>query len=133
MGWVLFFDGSCGFCSKSIRRIHKLDKRGQVDFAPLQGDFSKQKKFEKYAERGGGTLVLLREGDGIVFLKSDAVVELGQVLGGAWAFLGKILSLLPRGLRDRGYDLIAKNRYLLSGKKVGCELPDEGLRARIRD
>lgn len=133
MSWVLFFDGDCGFCSKSVRRVHRLDKSGLIDFAPLQGELAGEKGFGKYAEKGAGTMVLMREGDGLVFLRSEALVELGKVLGGGWAVLGRCLSFVPRGLRDWGYDFVARNRHRLAGYGRACGIPDEGLRRRMRD
>ena len=64
MTWVLFFDGDCGFCSKSVLKVHALDKKGQVDFAPLQGEFSKKMGYTNLADKNGGTMVFLRESDG---------------------------------------------------------------------
>lgn len=75
-------------------------------------------------------MVLLREGDGKMFTKSDAVVELGKALGGVFGLLAVLLSCLPRCLRDRMYDLLARNRFKLA---ASCELPDEELRKRMRE
>lgn len=133
MAWVLFFDGDCGFCSKSMRKVHALDKSGEIDFAPLQGRFSASKGFTKHADKAGGTMVLLRESDDQVFMKSDAWVELGKVLGGFWGALASCFGVFPKGLRDLCYDFVAKNRYLLAGKADACGMPAESLRARMRD
>ncbi|MDP4845739.1 MAG: DUF393 domain-containing protein, partial [Akkermansiaceae bacterium] len=114
MAWVLFFDGDCGFCSKSVRRMHALDKRGGFDFAPLQGELSAEMGFTKFADKAGGTMVLLREEDGEVFMKGDAWVALGKELGGVWAVMAGCFGVFPRGFRDFIYDLVAKNRYLLA-------------------
>ena len=43
MGWVLFFDGDCAFCSASVRQVVHYDKHGRVNFAPLQGKLAKEK------------------------------------------------------------------------------------------
>ncbi|MGJ8641951.1 MAG: thiol-disulfide oxidoreductase DCC family protein [Luteolibacter sp.] len=133
MAWVLFFDGDCGFCSKSVRKVHALDKSGEIDFAPLQGKLSADKGFTKHADKSGGTMVLLREADGEVFMKSDAWVELGKALGGIWCVLASCFGIFPKGLRDLSYDLVAKNRYLLAGKGDSCGMPEESLRARMRE
>ena len=133
MGWVLFFDGDCGFCNKAVQRVYALDKDGAVDFAPLQGSLAREKGFTKYADKTGGSMVILREADGVQFLKSDAWIELGKILGGVWSALAKVFALFPKTARDWGYDLVAEHRYLIAGKNNSCGLPDEGLRARMRE
>ena len=132
MTWVLFFDGDCGFCSKSVRKVHGLDKAGVIDFAPLQGELSAEKGFTKHAAKDGGTMVLLREEDGRVFMKGDAWVELGKALGGVWGVMAGCFGVFPRGFRNFIYDLVAKNRYLLAGKGDSCGMPEESLRKRMR-
>lgn len=41
---------------------------------------------------------------------SDALVRVLAGLGGLWRFAA-VLCMIPRGLRDIGYRLIARNRY----------------------
>ncbi|MFM2199207.1 MAG: hypothetical protein RLZZ505_2639 [Verrucomicrobiota bacterium] len=133
MALVLFFDGDCGFCSKSVVRVYRLDPVGAFEFAPLQGVLAAKLGLRKYAEKGGGSMVILRESDGVMFIKGDAWILLGETLGGVWAGLASVFSLFPNHVRDRIYDLIAKNRYLIAGKGNRCTLPDEGLRKRMRE
>jgi len=132
MAFVLFFDGDCGFCSGSVLRVHALDKEGKIDFAPLQGELSRAMGYTDFAREGGGTMVLLREEDDTAFMKGDAWIELGKALGGIWSFMAKCFGILPKGVRDWSYDLVAKNRYLLAGKGKACAIPDESLKRRMR-
>lgn len=133
MALVLFFDGDCGFCSKSVRCVYQYDSSGVIDFAPLQGSLAGKLGLRKYAEKGGGSMVILRESDGVMFTKGDAWIELGRALGGVWAGLASVFSLFPKLARDWVYDLIAKNRYRLAGTGNHCALPEEGLRKRMRE
>ena len=132
MSWVLFFDDDCAFCSRSVRRIVRLDKRGVVSFAPLQGRLAEKVGVAYHAAKTGGTLVLLREEDGRIFTRSDALIELAQALGGAWKLL-RVARLLPKFLRDAMYSMIADNRHRLPGKTDACLLPDPLLMSRLRD
>ncbi|MFD2256680.1 thiol-disulfide oxidoreductase DCC family protein [Luteolibacter algae] len=132
MAWVLFFDGDCGFCNKSIQRVHRIDTHQRVDFAPLQGELSRSLGLEKYASLNG-TIVLLDEESGAKFFKFEAVSQLGKILGGVYRLLGFLLRLFPLFLTNRLYDLIARHRYLLVGKTAGsCGFPDENFRKRMR-
>ncbi|QTN33790.1 DUF393 domain-containing protein [Akkermansiaceae bacterium] len=133
MALVLFFDGDCGFCSKSVRRVHHLDTKGVLEFAPLQGKLSKQLGLERFADKEGGTMVIIRESDGKRFFKGDAWIVLGQTLGGIWALLAGVYGMFPKTARDWGYDLVARKRYFLAGKGDACAIPDESLRKRMRD
>lgn len=133
MRLVLFFDGECGFCQKSVRWIHEFDDNGWIEFAPLQGELAEKFGLGGYAEKGGGSLVVLREPDGEIFTKSDAVAELGKALGGVFRVLAFMLSRIPGKLRDGIYDGVARNRYRLLGKADACALPDKGLRERMRE
>lgn len=132
MGWVLFYDGECAFCSQSVQRVARFDARRRIDFAPLQGKLSADMGFTKYAGAADGTMVLLRESDGRVFLRSDAVIELLRALGGAWRLLASA-GWIPRFLRDAVYRLVADHRYWFLGKNASCILPDPELLGRLRD
>ena len=132
MGWILFFDGDCAFCSQSVRQVFRLDKRGNVSFAPLQGELAREKGFSHHAAQGGGTLVLLRESDGKTFTHSDGLIELANALGGGWRIL-MLARIIPKPLRDAVYRWVARNRYHFMGKSNTCEMPDPELRKRLRN
>ena len=132
MGWVLFFDGECAFCSKSVRQVVRFDKRGLVSFAPLQGELSREKGFTKYAAEEGGTMVLLRESDGKVFMLSDGLIELSRIFGGWWRIF-TLARFIPKPLRDQVYRCIARNRYRFMGKSDACSLPDPAVLKRLRE
>jgi predicted DCC family thiol-disulfide oxidoreductase YuxK len=132
MGWVLFFDGECGFCAASVRRVARLDKHGKVEFAPLQGKLAAEMELTGHAADRGGTLVVLREADGRIFTRSDALIELARVLGGFWK-LAIVARFIPRSLRDVVYRWIADHRQFLAGKSATCALPTSELRRRFRE
>ncbi len=132
MGWVLFFDGDCAFCWASVRRVVRYDKRRQVAFAPLQGKFAAEMGFTKYANQAGGTMVLLRESDGQVFLRGDALIELARALGGAWRIF-TLARFIPKPLRDAVYQWVADNRHRIMGPANHCLLPDSELLKRLRE
>ncbi len=127
---VLFYDGECGFCTRSVRFVYEYDGKGVIEFAPLQGELAGKFGLKGYSEKGGGSMVMLREEDGEIFTKGDALIELGKALGGVFCLLAVMFSLLPQKFRDWLYDLVARNRNRLAG---ACELPDESLRKRMRD
>lgn len=131
MGWVLFFDGECGFCSESVRRVARLDRRRAVSFAPLQGELAAEHGLAGYAEADDGTMVVLRESDGRRFLRSDAALELCRALGGPWRLL-RIAKWIPRPVRDAGYRWVANRRRRFGGETLSCGVPDPDLAKRLR-
>ena len=132
MKWVLFFDGDCAFCSGSVRRVVPFDKHQRIDFAPLQGKLAAEMDFSKHAATTGGSMVLLREADRKIFMKSDALVELARALGGGWRVMA-LARFIPKPLRDWVYDQIANNRNRFAGKGDSCVLPDPELLKRLRE
>lgn len=132
MAKVLFYDGECGFCTRSVRWVARRDGAGRIDFAPLQGELAAKHGLTEHAGREG-TLVLLDEASGEVLLRSRAVLALLGELGGGWKVLGGLGAGLPLGLRDWAYGEFAKRRHWFFRGKESCELPDEALRRRMRE
>ena len=132
MGWLLFFDGDCAFCSNSVRQVVRFDKHARVSFAPLQGKLAAEMGFTRHAAADDGTMVLLREADGQIFTRSDALIELARALGGGWRIF-KLARFIPKPLRDRVYRWIADHRYLFMGKSDACSLPGPELLKRLRE
>lgn len=132
MKWVLFFDGDCAFCTRWVNRVFDLDRRGVIDFSPLQGELARRHGLEKHADLNVGTMVVLREADGTVFLRGDAVLELARALGG-WCRIGLLGRLIPGRVRDGIYQWIARNRHRFGGgKDDACRMPTVAFRQRMR-
>lgn len=132
MRWVLFYDGGCAFCSRSVRRLITHDPQRRIFFAPLQGKLAAEMDLTKHAAKQGGTMILLRESDGEIFMRSAALIELASALGGGWQLLA-LARFIPRALRDFAYGMVADHRDWLAGKSAACPLPDTELLKRLRD
>lgn len=132
MGWVLFFDGDCAFCSASVRRVARFDTHRRVAFAPLQGKLAAEMGFAKYADEADGTMVFLRESDGRVFLRGDALIELARALGGAWRVF-TVARFVPKSLRDAVYQWVADRRRRIMGRAGHCQFPEPELAERLRE
>jgi predicted DCC family thiol-disulfide oxidoreductase YuxK len=57
-----------------------------------------------------------------VYTKSDAALRIAKGLAGTWT-LALVTYILPRFLRDAGYDVIAHNRYKICGRRTECRVP----------
>ena len=64
------------------------------------------------------------------YVKSDAAIHIARYLRGGWKLLGAI-RVLPRPVRDWGYDVVARNRYRWFGRTESCMVPTPDIRARF--
>lgn len=103
---LIFFDNTCPFCQKSVRRIQEMDKKQIFEFYPLNSSVAKESLPEKLLK--GDTMVLL-ENRKTIWVRAKAVFRILKLLGGKWAWLG-FLAYVP-GL-DIFYRIIAHNRHL---------------------
>jgi predicted DCC family thiol-disulfide oxidoreductase YuxK len=120
---LLFYDGECGLCHRTVRFALAEDAAGEAfRFAPLQGPtFEEAVPGEERAEFPDG--VVLRTADGHLYLRSDAIGQVLLALGGVWRVLGHALLLVPRAVRDGGYDAVARVRKRIFAQPKGlCPL-----------
>jgi predicted DCC family thiol-disulfide oxidoreductase YuxK len=117
---VLFFDGECGLCNRIVRLLLRMDRRGGLQFAPLQGptaqaylrahglpteDFDSLVFVPDWARRERAEFLLRTEG---ALAAARSVGGVGRAL--AWA------RVRPVSWRDAGYQLIARFRYRIWGE-----------------
>lgn len=116
---VVLFDGDCAFCNGWVNWIRKRDREHRFQYASLGSAEGSALRARHQVPGHIDSVVLVS--DGRAFVKSNAAWRILALLPGyraaAWA-----LRLLPRPLRDLGYDLMARYRHRL-GMKDSCELP----------
>jgi len=125
---ILFYDGACGLCDRSVRWVMDRDRRAGIWYAPLQGETYGALDIDN-KPTDLSTVVLLDGGH--LFVRSDAVVRLLKRLGGVWGILGRIGGVVPRGLRDALYRFVARRRLKWFGGKEACRLATSGERERL--
>ena len=125
---LLFFDGVCGLCSRSVDFVLARDRRELFQFAPLQGETARQ-LLPPADVNELNSMVLMIEGH--PFRKSSAAVRVLWRLGFGWRLLSVFAWLVPLPLRDLVYDLVARNRYRLFGKHETCRMPTPAERSRF--
>ena len=109
---ILFYDGTCAFCSTLVRFVIVRDRYDLLTFALLQGETIKKKPIHVADLES----IILYIENGKILYKSDAAIALLERLGGKWFILAKIVKIIPKIIRDTLYDFIAKIRYKLAGK-----------------
>jgi predicted DCC family thiol-disulfide oxidoreductase YuxK len=128
---LVFYDGDCGLCHRSVRWIAARDREGVFRFAPLGGETFRA--LVPPAERAAlPDSVVVRTPEGALLLRSDGTVRVLRRLGGGWAVLGALLAAVPRALRDAAYDAVARVRGRLFARPArGCPVASPALRARF--
>jgi predicted DCC family thiol-disulfide oxidoreductase YuxK len=118
---LLFYDGECGFCHGTARFVRKRDRKGQFEFAPLQGERFNQAVPADQRSRLPDSLVLLTREKGLL-TRSTAGLYIFSKLPQPWPLYAGALRLIPRPIRDFAYDLFARFRRRLFPAPQSCEL-----------
>lgn len=128
---IILFDGVCNFCNFWVNFILDRDKKDLFKFAALQSKLGNEilKKFNM--DNSSLESVILLDGES-VYSKSTAALKIAKELSGPVKILYPLL-ILPKFLRDFFYDLIAKNRYKIFGKKEVCRIPTEEEKVKFLD
>ncbi len=125
---ILFFDGVCGLCSRAVDFVMARDPEGVFRFAPLQGETARAMLSEADTAALETMVVATETG---LYRRSSAAVRILWTLGPFWRLCGWGLWIIPRPLRDLGYNMVAKTRYRLFGKHETCRLPTPEERERF--
>lgn len=131
---IIFYDGHCGMCHRSVRWVVKRDPAGtRFRFAPLQGT-TFQKLVPAFYRAALPDSMVLRTADGNLLLRSDVSIHILRRLGGPWIPLASMLHVVPRVLRDGAYDFIARIRRRLFARPTDtCPILPPDQRARFDD
>jgi predicted DCC family thiol-disulfide oxidoreductase YuxK len=127
---LVFFDGVCGLCNKTVRFLLTRDRHDRLRFAPLQGETAGRVLPPLGGRPQELDTIYLVTSDGRLLQRSRAIVFALQALGGAWRLAG-ILKVVPRPVADRLYALVARLRYRLFGRLDACPIPSPAERARF--
>ena len=133
---IVLYDGVCAFCNRIVQFLLKRDRRDRLRFASLQSEFAarilKRHGLDAHDLETVCVVTNYEQSDEALLTRSDAILSLGQQLGGIWnvSVVGKVL---PRALRDWLYNLVARNRYRVFGKYDSCMLPEGRYRRKFLD
>lgn len=119
---IVFFDGHCNLCNRSVDFIIKHDPTIHFIFESLQSDNAKILLGGNLPESVDYILVLTS--DKSVLTKSKAAFFIAKNLQG-WPQKLSFLSFIPTFITDFFYDIIAKYRYIIFGKQSSCRIPTE--------
>lgn len=124
---ILFFDGDCGFCNKSVQFILKHEKKQLLKFVSLQSPYAQD--FFKKRKLPSPDLSTFYFFDGThLFERSTAALKVVPYL--KWYCKPMLVGwIVPKKLRDSLYNFIAKRRTKLA--KGFCLIPTQEQKNRF--
>jgi predicted DCC family thiol-disulfide oxidoreductase YuxK len=127
--YILLFDGVCNLCNGTVQFVIKRDVRKRFRFATLQSASGQALLRELGLSAQHFNSVILIHGE-TYYIKSTAALRVLKELGGFWK-LCYALIIIPRPIRDLVYDMVAKTRYRVFGKRDMCMVPEPEVRERF--
>ena len=126
---IILFDGVCHLCTSTVQFIIKRDPNGYFTFASLQSEIGRQLLEEHGLQPDALDTFVLVEGSRC-FTRSDAALRVAKHVSGCWSLV-RVLSLIPKPVRDWGYTVIARNRYRWFGTHETCMVPSRDILDRF--
>jgi predicted DCC family thiol-disulfide oxidoreductase YuxK len=119
---IIIFDGYCAMCSGLAQFLLRHDRRGRFRLVAAQSALGRA----LYAHYGldpvdYATSILLA--DGAAWFKAEGGIRIAERLGFPWR-LATVFRLLPRAWCEMLYDMIARNRLRIFGRRDACFMPD---------
>ena len=124
---IVFYDGDCGFCNRSVAFVLKNDKTNSIQFASIQSGFSKDLFLKKGWQSPDLSTFYFLEKE-VLHEKSTAAIKVSKYFSFPYSILQAII-IVPKFIRNYGYDFIAKRRNNLS--KGYCVIPLEADKNRF--
>lgn len=114
---IVFYDGCCVLCHWSTRFLKNHNKDNKFRFVMLQSDEAiiLLDSFSLKPTLGGVLLI----DENRLYAKSDAILNALKYLNKPWRWLSWI-RVIPLKFRDKVYDIVARYRYRMFGKKNTC-------------
>ena len=125
---MLVYDGSCGFCSRSVRFMLRHERRHDLRFVTRDSELGKRLR---RLHRLESVQSMLWIENGQAFAESAAVMKAAGYLGGCWSRLAVLGSFCPSAILNGIYRFIAKNRRRLSSNAGICAVPNTEQRSRF--
>lgn len=127
---IVFYDGGCGLCDRSVQFLLARDKGQTLKFAPLQGSTAQQRADLPAEMRSVVFVTQPGTPHEQIYFRSEAALRLLDHVGGGWRLVSW-LRIIPPSIRDGVYNAIAKRRYRWFGKIDTCRIPAPEVRARF--
>jgi predicted DCC family thiol-disulfide oxidoreductase YuxK len=126
---IILFDGVCNLCNGAVQYVIKRDRKGIFKFASLQSETGRAMLVQSGLPENQLKSFVYIHGNRF-YTQSTAALKVAKQLKGPVQLLYGFI-IIPRWIRDLVYDLVAKNRYRLLGRKDACMVPTPELKERF--
>jgi predicted DCC family thiol-disulfide oxidoreductase YuxK len=128
---IIVFDGVCVLCTGFAQFVLSHDAAARFRVLAAQSPLGHALYLHYGLDpKNYETNVLIA--DGVAWFKSEAGIRILEGLGLPWS-LASLARIVPRPLRDRLYDVVARNRLRMFGRHAHCHVPSAEQRARFLD
>lgn len=136
MSHLVLYDGVCGLCDHFVQFLLRIDRHDRLRFAALQGPLG-MAILEKAGRSSSSlsTVIVVADHETPaerLLERSDAALFAINSAGGLYRAVS-VFRVVPRFLRDRVYDLVARWRYRIFGQFDACPIPRPETRAKFLD
>ena len=121
---TLLFDGTCGFCTRTVMWINRRDSRGRINIVPCQTAV----EYHDVAlsrEDCATSIWAIRDGNVVAGGAQAAAIVWAVLIDASWPIQVARLPGVRQAL-DLGYRFIAANRHRLPGIKGMCSAGSTG-------
>lgn len=115
MSGTILYDSSCNLCISQMRFIRKRDRENLFRFVPLQSEEGRVMLHEAGLPGNEIDTVVYKK-SGRHYLRSSALLFILRDLGRGWRLLYSLV-IVPAGIRDFFYRLVARNRHRLAHRR----------------
>lgn len=129
---IIVFDGTCVLCSRWTRFVLRFDRQAHFHLAAMQTATGRRLLLEHGLDPDDPNSFLVID-QARSWQDSAALIQVLRHCGWYWRWIGKLLWLCPKPLRDAAYRLVARHRYRWFGRQSLCVLPDAEQSRRFLD
>jgi len=115
---IFVFDGKCVLCSAAAQFVLRHDRKARFRLLRAQTPLGAAIYAHYGLDPKDYQTNLVLE-NGMVWLKSESSIRIFERLGFPWS-LAAVARVLPWKLRDRLYDVVARNRFNWFGRRETC-------------
>lgn len=128
---ILFFDGVCNLCNFFVDfTIDKQNRNDSFKYSSFQGSTAKQVLPAEYLSELN-TVVLNDHGK--TYVQAEAIFQILKKMKFPWPVIAIVARCIPLPISNFIYQLVAKSRYKLFGRKPSCRIPTAQERSLFLD
>ena len=116
---IIVFDGECLICNRFYKWVLRNDKKNVFMFTNIQSKFYSE---NINIDKSKDSIIVITKNK--ILYDCDAIVYILKITK-TQLVIRFIISIFPRFISNFFYQIIARNRYYLFGKKDTCYIPSK--------